>query len=127
MRTKPFRFAVSILAANGLRQGLGAWLNALKNCFLGDVLVGGDGSEDRVQSPDPERRMRGNGDAVGSRSLGLKDDVATYLVDFFVSPRPAEVLDEIFTAQVARQLHATARTSSRSRRRRMEAGAVESK
>ena len=127
MRTKPFRFAVSILAANGLRQGLGAWLNALKNCFLGDVLVGGDGSEDRVQSPDPERRMRGNGDAVGSRSLGLKDDVSADLVDSLVVPKLAEVLDQGLAAQIAWEFHAIASTSSRTRCRRMEAGAAESK
>ena len=47
--------------------------------------------------------------------LGLKDDVTAYLVDFHVFPTLAEVLGQFFSAQIAREFHATASTSSRIR------------
>jgi hypothetical protein len=49
------------------------------------------------------------------------------LMDLLVSPVLREVLHERFSVQIARQFHATARTSSRTRCRRMEAGGTESK
>jgi hypothetical protein len=71
--------------------------------------------------------VRRDRDAVGRRLLGLKDDVAADLVDLFLLPTPAEVLDQIFSLEIAGEPHATASTSSRMRCRRIEAGAVESK
>jgi hypothetical protein len=44
-----------------------------------------------------------------------------------VLPVPAEMLNHLLTAQIARQLHATASTSSRTSRNRIDAGGVESK
>jgi hypothetical protein len=46
---------------------------------------------------------------------GLKDDVTAYLVDFQVFPTLAEVLNQVFSTQIAWEFHATARTSSRIR------------
>ncbi len=68
-----------------------------------------------------------NGDAMVTWLLGLENDVAAYLVDSSVVPMPAQMLDPILTAEIARQLHATASTSSRTNRRRIEAGGAESK
>jgi hypothetical protein len=48
-------------------------------------------------------------------------------VDSQVVPALAEVLDQIFSAQIAWEFHAIASTSSRTRCRRMEAGTAESK
>jgi hypothetical protein len=48
-------------------------------------------------------------------------------MDLPVSPVLREVLYERASAQVTRQFHATASTSSRTRRRRIEAGGTESK
>jgi len=57
----------------------------------------------------------GEGDAVGRRLLGLKDDMTANLMDFQVFPALAEMLDQCFSAQVAWESHATASTSSRVR------------
>jgi hypothetical protein len=48
-------------------------------------------------------------------------------MDTLVSPSLAKVLDQVLTAQIARQLHATASTSSRTSRSRIDAGGAESK
>lgn len=59
--------------------------------------------------------------------LGLKNDMTANLMDSLVSPALAEVFEQVLAAQIARQFHATASTSSRTRRRRIVAGGVESK
>ncbi len=71
--------------------------------------------------------MRWNSNAMGSRLLGLQNDVAANLMDSPVSPAFTEMPDQFFSAQIARQPHATASTSSRTRCSRMEAGGAESK
>jgi len=71
--------------------------------------------------------MRRNRNPVGSRLLSLQNDVTSDLMNSLVSPTLAEVLYQSFTAQVAWQFHATASTSSRTSRRRIDAGGVESK
>jgi len=68
-----------------------------------------------------------NGDTLMSGEFGLKNDVAPNLMDTLVSPSLAKVLDQVLTAQIARQLHATASTSSRTSRSRIDAGGAESK
>lgn len=75
----------------------------------------------------PKRIVRRNGNALMAGGTGLKNDVAADLMHLPVLPSAAEVLDQLLTAQIARQLHATASTSSRTRRSRIEAGAGESK
>ena len=71
--------------------------------------------------------MSWNGDPMMTWLFSLKNDVAADLVKAFVFPPLAEVPDEVFTAQISRQLHATASTSSRTSRSRIEAGGVASK
>ena len=101
--------------------------NVFEDSFLGEDLVAGNAGENRVQRSNPERRMLWNRDAVEQGLLGLQDDVAANLMDFDIIPAFREMLGQLFSAQIAWELHATASTSSRIRRRRMEAGAVESK
>jgi hypothetical protein len=48
-------------------------------------------------------------------------------MDPMVSPMLAEVPDQVLSAEIPRQFHATASTSSRTSRRRIEAGGAESK
>jgi len=71
--------------------------------------------------------MRRNGNSMMTWLFSLKNDVAANLVNPVVLPPLAKVLDEVFTAQISRQLHATASTSSRTSRSRIEAGGVASK
>jgi len=101
--------------------------NVFEDSFLGDALVCGNTGENRVQRSNSERRVLWNRDAVRLRLLGLQDDVAANLMDFHIIPAFREVPGQLFSAQITWELHATASTSSRIRRRRIEAGAVESK
>jgi hypothetical protein len=101
--------------------------NAFENLFFGHILVRGNGSKDRVQRPDSKWIVRRDRDAMRRRLLGFKNDMAANLMDLPVSPVLREVLYERASAQVTRQFHATASTSSRTRRRRIEAGGTVSK
>lgn len=58
---------------------------------------------------------------------GLQNDMAANLMHPLVGLVSAEVQDQFFAAEVARQLHATASTSSRTRRSRIDAGGALSK
>lgn len=119
------------LIANGRtvrnRFRLDQRLDSSENLFLAYALVCGDRRENRIQCSDTQRRMCRNGNSMMSRLLSLKNDVAADLVNSFVFPPLAEMLDEFLPAQIARQLHATASTSSRTSRSRIDAGGVESK
>jgi hypothetical protein len=59
--------------------------------------------------------MLWNRDAVGRGMQGLQDDVAANLMDFHVIPAFQEMLDQLFSAQITWEFHATASTSSRIR------------
>ncbi len=87
----------------------------------------GDGGENRIQRPYAQRRMRRNGDPMMGGLLSLQNDMAANLMKSFVFPSFAKVPDQLFPAQISRQLHATASTSSRTNRSRIEAGDAESK
>jgi len=101
--------------------------NAFKNLLFGHILVRGNGGKDRVERPDSEWIVCGNRDAMRRRLLGLQNYMTADLMDLLVSPMLREVFHERLSAQIARQFHATASTSSRIRRRRIEAGGAESK
>ena len=107
--------------------GIEATLNASENFLFAYALMRGDGGEDRIQCSDAQRRMRRNGDPMMTWLFSLQNDVAADLMKSFVFPPLAKVLDELFPAQISRQLHATASTSSRTNRSRIEAGGAESK
>jgi len=89
--------------------------------------VRGNCGKNRVERPDPQRRVRRHADPMRHRLLRLQDNVAPNLMDPLVSLMTRKVLDQVPTAQIARQLHATASTSSRTSRNRIEAGGAESK
>jgi len=59
--------------------------------------------------------------------VGFENHMAADLMHLPIIPAPAKVLQQLLTAQIARQLHATASTSSRTSRSRIEAGGAESK
>ena len=83
--------------------------------FTCDTLVSYNRSENRVESPYPEKRVIGNRYSPMGRFVRVKDDVATRLVDFPVMPVPAEGRGQSLSRWVSRQLHATDRTSSLTR------------
>lgn len=98
-----------------------------ENILFRHALVRRNGCEDRVQRANPKGVMFRNGNALRAGLTGLKDDMAANLMHLPVLPAAAEVLHQLLTAQIARQLHATANTSSRTRRKRIESGGAESK
>jgi hypothetical protein len=57
-----------------------------------------------------------------ARRLGLQNDMTAFLMKLVVTVMFAKQLDQLRTAKVARQLHAPARSSSRTRCRRTAAG-----
>jgi hypothetical protein len=101
--------------------------NLFEDLLLCHVLVRSNTGKNRVERADSQGIMRRNSHTVGSRLFGLQDGVAPCLMNSLVAPAIAEVFDQVLTAQTARQLHATASTSSRTSRRRIEAGGAESK
>src|SRR5271165_4957256 len=54
-----------------------------------------------------------NRDSLMGRNLGLEDQVTTFLMDYAVTPIAAQCFCEITDFKIPRQLHAYARTSSR--------------
>jgi len=101
--------------------------DAAENILFRHALVRRNGCEYRIQRSNPKGMMFRNGNALRTGLTGLKDDMAANLVHLPVLPAAAEVLHQLLTAQIARQLHATASTSSRTRRKRIESGGAESK
>ena len=83
--------------------------------FARDALVICHGPEQGVESADTEKVVIRNRDALMRWLLCLKDDVAAGFVDLpvllFAAERPGQPL----TRDVARQLHATDKTSSLTR------------
>jgi hypothetical protein len=106
---------------------LGSLSYPFENILFRHALVRGNSREDRVQRPNSEGIVGRNSDSMRRRLSGLQNDMAPDLMHSLLSPVLAKVFDQGRTAQIARQLHATASTSSRTKRRRIEAGAGESK
>src|SRR5258706_12995540 len=71
--------------------------------------------------------MGGDGYPLVSGYLGLKNDVATCLMDFVVVPATAEVVCKRASAEISRGSHPIERTSSRTRCNRMDRGLGPSK
>lgn len=78
--------------------------------------------QDGVQSSDAQGVMGRNCNPLMERFRSLQDDVATLLVDHSISPPPAKELDKILSAQIAWNFHPLAKTSSRTKWRRMAEG-----
>ena len=75
----------------------------------------GDGPEDRTERSESEGMVVWNRDPVVSRLGRFQDDVATDLVHSRVLPFSTQEVSEARAGNVARNLHATRRTSSRTR------------
>jgi hypothetical protein len=73
-------------------------LNPFKDILFRYILVRSYCGENRVQRPESQRRGRRNCDPMGHWLPSLQNDVAPNLMDPFVSPAVAEVLDEFLTA-----------------------------
>ena len=73
----------------------------------------------RFAYPDPvldaQRAVRWHGDSLARRDVRLQHDVAAGLVDLAIAPAATQRLDQRGTAQVARQSHEAAITSSLTR------------
>jgi len=80
-----------------------------------DTLMPGDGAKDRSERSEPEGMVVWNCDSVVSRLGRFQDDVAAHLVYSRVLPISAQDVSEASAGNVARNLHATKRTSSRTR------------
>lgn len=76
-----------------------------ENLFLGDALVGGDQSQDRIQCPDTQKSVGGNRHPLMARIFSLQDHVAADLVHDRVAPMLAQVLSQIIPGEISRQLH----------------------
>ena len=80
-----------------------------------DALMLGDSAEDRSERSESEGMVIWNRDPVMSRLGGFQDDVAADLVHPRVPPFSAQEVSEAHAGNIARKLHATRRTSSRTR------------
>ncbi len=94
----------------------------MEDVLLAQSLGLGDGTEDGIERPDPKRTVIRNCQTVMARCVSFENDVAAFLIDPPVAVMFAEELDQLGTAQVTRQFHATAKSSSRTRCSRTVAG-----
>ena len=81
-----------------------------------------DGAQDGVQSSKPQRMVVGNGEPVMLWRLDLENNVAAFPVHLPVTVMLTEDPDQFRPIQIARQFHAGANTSSRTRCSRMQVG-----
>ena len=80
-------------------------LDLLQDLFLGDALVGGDQSQDCIQRPDTQKSMSRDRHPLMTRIFRLQDHVAADLVHNRVTPILAQVLRQIISGEISRQLH----------------------
>lgn len=90
--------------------------------LLPDSLHIRHGAEDRIQRSDPQRTVIGDGNAVLARAIRFENNVASFLIHAAIAVVLSEQFDQLRLAEITRQLHATAITSSRTRCRRMTEG-----
>lgn len=119
------RLAIWILC--GISSKGNEELDVVENVLFGDASLRGDCRYDTVQRADSQRIVCRDRDTMRCRRFGLQNDVTAHLMDSSVSPNFAKAPNQGFSAQIARELHATAMTSSRTSRKRMDVGGAESK
>lgn len=90
-------------------------LQVRNNCVALDALMLGDGAKDRTEGSESEGMVVWNCDSVVSRLGGFQDNVAAHLVCPHLLPFSAQNVGEASAGNVARNLHATRRTSSLTR------------
>lgn len=94
----------------------------IEECLAFDTLVLRNGSQNSVQCSDAKVLVRRYSDAVVGWLFALQDDVATLLVNNSIAPGVAEGAHKITTTDIAWNFHPLARTSSRTRWRRIVSG-----
>jgi len=87
-----------------------------------DAFVPGNRAKDGSERPKPEWMMVGNDDPLVRWCFGLQNDMTANLMHSLVLPSATENLSKACTGQVPRNPHATDKTSSRTKWRRMRSG-----
>ena len=90
-------------------------LERFENYLAVHAFVPGDTTKYRVQRPNAQTLMRGHNNTLMGWFFGLEHDVAAFLVNNLIAPTSTQPPGEVRPAQVARDLHPFARTSSRTR------------
>jgi hypothetical protein len=81
-------------------------LERAKYIFAFSPFVSGYEAKDTVECSQSDRIMVRNRDSLMGRSLGLEDQVTTFLMDYAVTPISAQCFCEITAFKIPRQLHA---------------------
>ena len=74
-----------------------------------------DRAQNGIQCSDAKVFVGGNSKALVCGFVRLQHDVAAFLMDHAIALHTAKYLDKVVAAQVARNLHELARTSSRTK------------
>ena len=90
-----------------------------EDVLAGDAFVLGNRAENVVQRSDPHRLVRRYGYAVVGGCVRIEHDVTAGVMRLVVTPCAAQMVSQIATLYIARNFHATARTSSLRRWRRI--------
>ncbi len=93
----------------------------MQNLFLVYVLRCRDRAKNRVECPDSQWIMIRYRNTM-MRVFALKNYVTSYLMYALIIKFTAQDCDEVGSAEIARQSHAQARTSSRTRCNRIRSG-----
>ena len=94
------------------------WSKRGNHVLFVDALVCGHQPQDAVEGTDSHGAVIGNREALREWFICLQDDMTTLLMDLAIVPMFAERLNDRAARELARDFH-VARTSSRTRRRRM--------
>ena len=113
---------LQLACCNGPKTGACLRRQRLQEVLTFDAFVLGHGAQNAVERPNAKGLVGRNNDPLVRRLLGLQHDVTAYLVNDSVVPVPAKDFHESVAAQVAWNLHRLARTSSRTKWRRMAEG-----
>ena len=81
----------------------------------GHGLVASDGTEDSVERADSKSLVVRDRDSLVRGLVCLQNPVAADLVYLVITPVPAQRVDQGFSAEISRDLHPSAITSSRTR------------
>src|SRR5712675_812213 len=94
----------------------------IQDVFLLQALNRGHGPQDGIERADSQWIVIRNRQPVMARGIRLENYMAALLIDAAIAVMFAEQLDQLRAAQVARQFHAPASNSSRTKCRRTAAG-----
>ena len=97
-----------LVAVVGMMFGM----SAVAQDVAGDILVPGDSLQDGAQRADSDWFVCGNRDAMVARCFAIQDYVAARLVGLTILPLFTQMIRKVAAVDIARNSHATARTSS---------------